>query len=226
MTSLSESEFKKRSKELSQRAGDRSPVGCDEIRRACVLGRPDGGVSRGGHLPVHFLGSKSWHRPEMIQGEKIMKKIPLIILTLLLCFFVSTSCSMRKPLQADHPFVEEVPAWRMPDLMVINLTVTPERANPGDMVTLGATVSNIGEGNARPANLIFFVDGSEIHRVSVDPLVPNATVEISTNWVASGPGGSHDAVFHCILELYRFIYQHLDILRYSGLSLSPSRRIN
>ncbi len=91
-------------------------------------------------------------------------------------------------IQVILPFFEEVPGWRMPDLAVTNLTVTPERANPGDMVTLGATVSNIGGGDAPPANLIFLVDGSEINHVSVDPLIPNATVEISTTWQASGPG--------------------------------------
>ncbi len=91
-------------------------------------------------------------------------------------------------IQVILPFFEEIPGWRISDLTVANFTVTPERANPGDSVTLRATVSNIGGGITPPADMFFSVDGSEIHSVSVGSLIPEESVEISTTWEALGPG--------------------------------------
>jgi len=87
----------------------------------------------------------------------------------------------------ENPF-EEVPAWRTPDPAVMSLTVEPERADPGESVTMRASVSNLGRGNAGPSALIFFLDGVEVARADVEALEPAAETEVNAVWTAEGPG--------------------------------------
>jgi photosystem II stability/assembly factor-like uncharacterized protein len=88
----------------------------------------------------------------------------------------------------EEEFFEEVPGWRMPDLAVTDLTVSPDMADPGDEITFSATVTNLGVGTASTAELRFLVDDVEIVRKPVEPLAPGAGVELTANWAASGPG--------------------------------------
>ncbi|UCD50353.1 MAG: hypothetical protein JSW27_22855 [Phycisphaerales bacterium] len=91
----------------------------------------------------------------------------------------------------EQEFFEEYPAWNMPELAVTDLTVQPERVDPGDRVVLRATVSAIGTGNTQSATLAFLVDGVEIDRVSVEPLVAGAEQELRTTWLAEESGLHH-----------------------------------
>jgi hypothetical protein len=90
--------------------------------------------------------------------------------------------------EVQLPFVEEVPAWRMPELAVTGLTVTPERSDAGDAVTLTATVSNTGKGITPSATLVFFVDGAEISRHAVGALLRGGEAVFEVTWEAEGPG--------------------------------------
>ncbi|MFC1712171.1 CARDB domain-containing protein [Candidatus Poribacteria bacterium] len=107
---------------------------------------------------------------------------------LLLLHFLLVSCG--KPVEPPvPPFLEEYPAWNTTDLAVTNLTVEPDRANPGDQITLRASVSNTGSGAAANiADLVFLVDDEEIHRVPIEPLEPGSGMEAITTWTAEGPG--------------------------------------
>lgn len=88
----------------------------------------------------------------------------------------------------ELPFHEGVPAWRMPNLGVTSLTVSPDMANPGDEITLLTSVANLGIGTASAAQLIFQVDGTEITRQSVASLPPGDEAELMAKWIAVGPG--------------------------------------
>ena len=90
--------------------------------------------------------------------------------------------------KVEFPFHEGVPAWRMPDLAVTSLTVSPDMADPGETITLRASVANLGIGTATAAELLFQVDGVEIARESVGLLPPGDAVELVGEWTAMGPG--------------------------------------
>ena len=90
--------------------------------------------------------------------------------------------------EPDNGFSEEYPAWNMPDLAVVSLTVEPDRADPGDSINLRALVSNLGTGDAMSATLILTVDDTEISRAAVDALLPLGEAEIRATWVADEPG--------------------------------------
>jgi hypothetical protein len=86
------------------------------------------------------------------------------------------------------PFFEEVPGWRMPELAVTGLLIAPERSNPGDVVTLSATVANTGRGVASTATLVFSIDGLEVQRVPVAPLTGGEGAGFTATWQAAGSG--------------------------------------
>jgi hypothetical protein len=90
--------------------------------------------------------------------------------------------------EVTHPFFEEVPGWRMPESAVTNLTVSPERVDPGQAVTLSATVANVGTADTPAATVAFLVEGVEVARTSVPALAPREETIVSATWEAAGPG--------------------------------------
>ena len=85
-------------------------------------------------------------------------------------------------------FYEEFPAWRMPELAITKLTVTPERVDPGETVILKAEVSNAARGITPSANLVFLLDDAEIARLPVEPFSAGESSDFSTTWEAEGSG--------------------------------------
>jgi len=86
------------------------------------------------------------------------------------------------------PFEEGDPTCTKADLGVTNLVLDPDRCNPGDPVTLRATVTNWGRRPSGPATLIFTVDGNEVRRFPLDRLGTKASISFSANWPAQGSG--------------------------------------
>lgn len=124
-------------------------------------------------------------------------------LTLLLCvsIFATNGCH-RKPLPVkdeEKAFSEEYPAWRKPELAVTELSITPKRADAGELITVLATVSNIGGGDTERATLIFSLNGDEKKRVPIAPLLSGASAQKEYNWKARIPG-PHKVRAHLDLE--------------------------
>lgn len=118
-----------------------------------------------------------------IDIPKTFKHVRIILALLLL--IISVGCVNTTPQEED---VESVPGWRMPELAVTDLTTRPERPNPGDEITLSATVSNIGAGDTPRADLVFYVDNMKIRLVTIDSLLPNEEKRIEASWKATGSG--------------------------------------
>ncbi|MFX0203740.1 MAG: CARDB domain-containing protein, partial [Candidatus Hodarchaeota archaeon] len=87
---------------------------------------------------------------------------------------------------------EEYPEWQMSDLAVIDLTVSPERSNPGDAVKLEATLQNKWKGDTESTSIIFLVDGVMINQVIIPSLAAGAQTKVNTIWKPEAPGQ------HCI----------------------------
>lgn len=85
-------------------------------------------------------------------------------------------------------FFEAVPFHRMVDLSVSDLEIAPERADPGEQVTVNASVSNLGPADSRVAALNLLVDDIPIGVVEIPPLDSDDSVELSAVWTAAGPG--------------------------------------
>ncbi len=85
-------------------------------------------------------------------------------------------------------FFEEYPAWNMPSSSVVELIVEPDRANPGDQITINAIVSNKGTGVVKSLTLIFLVDDVEIGRTPVSMIFPAEEKRLTSTWTAEGPG--------------------------------------
>lgn len=85
-------------------------------------------------------------------------------------------------------FEEEVPSWNMPDPSIAEVAVEPERADPGEMVEVRATVANDGTGPVGSPTLVVTADDAEILRAHVDPLAPGEQREYLATWTAGEPG--------------------------------------
>ncbi|MBU4222890.1 MAG: carboxypeptidase regulatory-like domain-containing protein [Euryarchaeota archaeon] len=76
------------------------------------------------------------------------------------------------------------------DLIVSNLTWSPEIFHDGTLVAFKAEVQNIGVGNASKSfDTGFYIDGSKINSTSVTSLASGKSVNFSASWTASP--GSH-----------------------------------
>ncbi len=106
-------------------------------------------------------------------------------------FFVDAYTGPAVPCTEIIPFEEEVGSFKMPDLAVDSLSVEPEKADPGELVTLRAAVSNNRREGAGPASLVFLIDGEEVARVSIGSIGPFQGAEVAADWVAAGPGRHH-----------------------------------
>ncbi len=86
------------------------------------------------------------------------------------------------------PFEDDNSGVIKADLAVTDLVLTPDRCAPQTPVSVQATVTNFGRQNSGPAILIVTIDGSEIGRVTVNPLQVGASASFAINWTAQGPG--------------------------------------
>ena len=80
-----------------------------------------------------------------------------------------------------------------PDLVVSNLTNNNNQAKQGDKVTLTATITNIGNGNAAKSRTEFLLDGKTVlGTVDTPALSPGAYAAAQINWyTANVPKGDH-----------------------------------
>ena len=85
-------------------------------------------------------------------------------------------------------FEEDVPAWRMPELAITETAASPSLADPGDTVSIAATVQNVQRGSTEPAALRITVDSLQICNPSVPALDSAESVSFSCDWTASTPG--------------------------------------
>jgi hypothetical protein len=94
----------------------------------------------------------------------------------------------RVTVQVSQPFFEEHPGWRMAELAVSALTVAPERAGVGEVVTLSAVLDSSGGSDAPAATVSFRVDGTEVASIPVDAIPPRGRKIVEAHWTAAGPG--------------------------------------
>jgi photosystem II stability/assembly factor-like uncharacterized protein len=111
--------------------------------------------------------------------------------------FLITGCHPKpySNIEGKREFFEEYPAWRKPELAVTNLSIEPERIDPGDSVSLLAAVSNIGADDTCKTTLVFTLDGLEIKRFPIAPLRPSDVTLKRHVWSVNTPG-RHKARAH------------------------------
>ena len=90
-------------------------------------------------------------------------------------------------IEQAHPF-EEYGSWNMPDPGLTDFIVEPERAAPGEPITLRATITNEGTGPLGSPDVVFLSDDSEIARVPLGPLGPGEAKDVIASWTAGEPG--------------------------------------
>jgi len=71
------------------------------------------------------------------------------------------------------------------NLVVRNLELFPPNAAPGELVTIRATVVNVGRGKAQDFSAEVEADGTLLDTVSFSSLAPGAEGQIETTWVAT-----------------------------------------
>ena len=99
----------------------------------------------------------------------------------------TTTESTTTTTEPGEPF-EEHPYWDMPNLVVTEATASAERADPGQVVTLTATVENRGEGESSGGVVAFLVDGEVVGETMIPPLGPGSFGGYEARWTAAGPG--------------------------------------
>lgn len=103
--------------------------------------------------------------------------------------FVGTSCYGTWKIGAPNSSTGD-----HPDLIISDLTLSPEMPNAGQTVTLTATVKNIGTQSTASGNNLkikFYIDGTEV-AMSADntaALAKDATIQLTGTWIAVA--GSH-----------------------------------
>lgn len=112
-----------------------------------------------------------------------------IFLALFTAFGGSCARNLGPPrVDEGESFVEEFPAWNMPDLAVTELELKPRRAGPGERVVISVAVTNRGTGYSEPARLYFSIDGVRAETVDVTALAPGENTGKRMAWTAEGPG--------------------------------------
>lgn len=88
-------------------------------------------------------------------------------------------------------FVERYPTWNRADLTLLELRVEPQRADPGQTVTIHAKVANLGNGPIEDARVRFTMDDREVGVRALDSLFPADEQELTLEWRVEEPG-PHD----------------------------------
>jgi CARDB len=88
----------------------------------------------------------------------------------------------------EKELYEEHPAWSMPDLAIGQVSMDPERAEPGNTIRLSVVVTNQGPGKASATKLHIKVLGDRAASVDVPSLSSGESARLTAIWVASRPG--------------------------------------
>jgi len=84
-------------------------------------------------------------------------------------------------------FVTEKNQPAIPDLTLTrdDITFSPSSPVEGDLVTINATVHNIGDGNAENVTVRFLEGSITLTNLTIDSINANASVTVSINWTAT-----------------------------------------
>jgi subtilase family serine protease len=80
-------------------------------------------------------------------------------------------------------------ATQSPDLLISDLSWTPDQVAAGDQVTFTVTLKNQGNGNAEASTTIFYIDSKFVGSLDFAPLAAGEEETTSVIWTAEG--GSH-----------------------------------
>ena len=99
-----------------------------------------------------------------------------------------TSASTTSTTAEPHEPFEEHPYWEMPNLVMTEVAGSVERTDPGQVVTLTASMDNRGEGDSSGGLVVFLVDGQVVAEATAPGLGSGNSGVCQVQWRAVGPG--------------------------------------
>ncbi len=87
--------------------------------------------------------------------------------------------------ESDYVVVEK---QTFPDLIIEDISWEPENPEPGDTVTITATVRNQGTGRSEETNLAYNIDGAETGERIIPGLEPGSSSQVSFAWTPDTGG--------------------------------------
>jgi len=84
----------------------------------------------------------------------------------------------------------EIPSFLQSDLYVSKITLDPERGDPGETITIRATIANYGEADATSGNIRFSLNNDYIGSVTFGALEAGAKRELTKLFIADKSGSN------------------------------------
>jgi len=101
--------------------------------------------------------------------------------------FVDVDNQVKESQEGNNERSRSIWVIALPDLTVIEFSLSTEAPEAGESVVISALIANIGEVSTEArTEVVFQVDGKEFYREEIQPLGPGSKKEIRSRWIAEG----------------------------------------